>query len=89
MIFRILFILFAAACVAGVHVAAGQIADSFEDIEADLTISGTTTLVDGNHDYRIEKLHNGQWEGELVFGTGIVPLPKPDQKFVGLRVGID
>lgn len=78
-----------AACIAGVSVAVEAIEDSFSGITADLNIEGSATLMDGDRDYKVEKLHNGEWEGEMVFNSGSVALERPDQKFVGIRVGID
>jgi hypothetical protein len=74
------------ACVAGLDLAMGQLEQELLQIEADLTIMGTADLIDGNDDHRVEKLNGGQWEGNLQFSSGVVALPRPEQRFTGTRL---
>lgn len=73
-------------CVLGIDLGLQQILDEFREVEADLLMHGDATLLDTNRDYTVEKLNDGEWEGSLGFSTGVVALPRPDQKFVGTRI---
>jgi hypothetical protein len=78
-----------AACEAGVAAGVSSITADIADMQAELFIKGAADLVDGNKDNKVERLANGEWEGELVFDAGPVVLQRPDHRFVGTRLGLD
>jgi hypothetical protein len=72
-------IAFAASYVEGKIGEIGGIVTSFE-------IRGDARLFDGNNDTNVDKLMDGQWEGNLLLGPSErAPLARPNQTFLGTR----
>jgi hypothetical protein len=78
--------MFEAGCIAAVDAAVGELTGDIRAIEADLDIEGTADLIDGDVNHVVEKLMGGLWEGQLVFASGAVALPRPNQTFTGTRL---
>ena len=78
--------MYEAACIIGVDAAVGELTGDFAAIEADLTIEGTANLIDGDVNHIVEKLTGGLWNGQLIFASGSVALPRPNQTWSGQRL---
>lgn len=82
--------LYESACETALTVAAAYIEDQIEGLDgtaSSLAIHGDARVSDDNQDGKVDKLTNGLWEGQMNFGPVASTLAKPDQKFIGKRMG--
>jgi hypothetical protein len=77
----------ATACTAGLNAAANAIYAKINSISAtalEFDVDGTAKAADTNHDYKIDALQTGKWEGTLSYaGT---PAPLAPATFTGARM---
>lgn len=83
--------LYESACQTALAAAAAYVEDQIRGIDGTATalvIHGEAKPVDTNGDRTVDKLQGGLWEGVIQFGSLESVLAKPDQKFVGERIGV-
>lgn len=83
--------LYEAACQTALATAAAYIQDQIKSIDSTATafvIEGEAKPMDTNNDRTVDKLSGGLWEGVMKFGSLDSQLAKPNQKFVGERIGL-
>jgi hypothetical protein len=77
----------ATACTAGLNAGANAIYSKINSISAtalEFDVDGTAKAADTNHDYKIDALQTGKWEGTLSYsGT---PAPLAPATFTGARM---